>query len=215
METVEVDELEEQQPRSKTALVSSILVAVLTVLAIVVAWFAVRGQAFLPAFESTLDVVPGSEPGLSGPGVEADAYTTVDIRVRDSVTDARWWHAASLMAAYSVVIVGLALVSLALWRLRTRRSFGRAAAWGLGAFGVWVIAATVLQKVFEDQSVTALVQSLDLPTEPVEGATWVLLPGFYVSQTMLLTASIGFVLIIAAVFLGRAWRIQTELDEVI
>lgn len=215
METVEMDEVEEQEPRSKTALVGSILVAALTVLAIVIAWFAVRGQAFLPAFSTELNVVPGSESGLTGPGVEAAAYTTVEMRVRNSVSEARWWHAGSLTAAYSVVIVGLALVSLALWRLRTRRSFARAAAWGLGGFGVWVIVATTLQKIFEDQSVTALVNSLGLPTEPVEGETWVLLPGFFISQTMLLTASIGIVLVVAAIFVGRAWHMQAELDEVI
>ena len=215
MKTVEVDDVDEQAPRSKTALAGSIVVGVLAVLAIVIAWFAVRGQAFLPAFETDLAVVPGSETGLWGPGVEATAYTTVEIRVRDGVSEARWWHAASLSAAYSVVIVGLALVSLALWRLRKRRSFARAAAWGLGGFGIWVIVATGLQKVFEDQSVSALVDSLGLPTEPVEGQTWVLLPGFFISQTMLLTASIGIVLMIAAVFLGRAWQMQTELDEVI
>jgi hypothetical protein len=224
VDTIEIDEADVQEPRSRWAAVASIAVGAVTLLAVLVAFIAIRAQSFLPEFSQTLGVVAGAESDLSAPWVDAASYESVTLRVSEELTSPRWWYALSLASVYSIVIVGLALVSLLLWRLRTQRSFARAASWSLGGFGVWAIIAVVLQEFSQNQSIRALVDQLGLPTMPAgdkavdvtaEGSTYVLLPTFAISQPILLVTSIGIVMILAAVLLGRAWRMQTELDEVI
>lgn len=233
MDTIEIDETDIQEPRSRWATSASIGVGALALLALAVAWIGIRAQSFLPEFTQTLDVVTGAESDLLAPWVDAAGYESVTLRVRDDLTSPRSWHALSLAMGYSVVVIGLALVSFLLWRLRTHRSFARAASWSLGGYGLWVVVAAVLQKLCENQSIRVLVEQLKLPTMPAgegagdravdvaalaaagENATFVRLPDFAVSPSMLIVASFGIVMIIAVILLGRAWRMQIELDEVI
>lgn len=194
---------------------AAIFVALFALLAAIVSFWAVKLQAFSPTFDITLNVHAGADPKFGMDSNIAFWYTAVDFSIRKDVFSARWFYAVSLFSLYSIVLCALVLISVTLWKLGNSKVFSSFLAFSLGGFGIWIIISTALHKIFYNLAIVELVKDLKFSTVPQTGQDSVILPSFHMTQTMVLLFSTGSVIVVAAIFIERAWRMQQELDEVI
>jgi len=164
---------------------------------------------------SPLDVVPRTA-GTAGES-DAYAYGTALISSYAALIVPRALTAVAMGLNFAVVLASLTMLIVLAIRMRTERSFTRAATIGIVVLGVLSAAASVLAPWFTQLATATTVTELGYPTsgDAAPAGEWVVPPEFTVQDTNWPLLFLGILFLLTAALLARARRLQRDTEGLV
>lgn len=164
---------------------------------------------------SPLDVVPL----VAGAAAESHtyAYGTVVVSSYAALALPRTLAAISMALNFSVALVTVVMVIVLAARVRTQRSFTRAATVGIVVLGALSAVTAFAAPWLERLSVAATVSELGYPTsgEVAPAGEWVVPPAFTLQDTNWPLLFVGALFLLTAVLFTRARRLQRDTEGLV
>lgn len=180
-----------------------------------IAIYLVKIQAFSSIFALSFSVQSSELAGVISEIGPAAVSSSVEIMAEGNQLLARLITGLSLGLSYSPVIAGFVLQGIILWRVQSQRSAEKFIPIGVFIFGFWIIVSSVLAQLLSVFASKLFISYQDIPTTPGDRTVWVEVPTMYLSQEIIVSITVGIVLMSGAILVNRGLRAEKELGEVI
>lgn len=200
---------------SKIFITGSGVSFIAAIVASFIAIYLIKIQAFSSIFALSFSVQSSELAGAISEIGPAAVSSSVEIMAEDNQLLARLITGLSLGLSYSPVIAGFVLQGIILWRIHSQRNAEKTIPIGVFIFGFWIIASTVLAQLLSVFASKLFISYQDIPTTPGDKMVWVEAPTMYLSQEIIVSITVGIVLMSGAILVNRGLHAEKELGEVI
>lgn len=203
------------QKNSKLFLTGAGVSFIAAVIASLIAIYLIKIQAFSSIFALSFSVQSSELAGAISEIGPAAVSSSVEIMAEDNQVFARLITGLSLALSYSPVIAGFLLQGIILWRVHSQQNAEKIIPIGVFLFGLWIIVSSVLAQLLNVFASKIFISHQDIPTTPGDNIVWVEAPTLYLSQEIIVSITVGIVLMSGAILVNRGLRAEKELGEVI